>query len=215
MARGDPSYAADSGLFSAPFSYSPYEKGGAIGGTFFDCIWGPARRQPPPANPFSKLLMNPWRFPKISREFPATSPEVLSLWKLTAIKRFPGIGESSRGNTIRGTRLRASERKSASERVSERTSENLSKISENLSKTSENPPSRRPSQRQISSQRLSILLPLIVLPLKLSPMEVSQTSPEFAGLPCKFPGLPQRSALSLGSLTPSPDSPQLSLALLT
>ena len=34
---------------------------------------------------------------------------------------------------------------------------------------------------------------------------------KFPGLPRKFPGLPQRSALSLGSLTPSPDSQKLSL----
>ena len=47
--------------------------------------------------------------------------------------------EKVQGATRLGaTRLRASERKSASERVSERTSENLSKISENLSKNSEN-----------------------------------------------------------------------------
>ena len=36
---------------------------------------------------------------------------------------------------------------------------------------------------------------------------------KFPGLPRKFPGLPQRSALSLGSLTPSPDSQKLSLKL--
>ena len=47
--------------------------------------------------------------------------------------------EKVQGATRLGaTGLRASERKSASERVSERTSENLSKISENLSKNSEN-----------------------------------------------------------------------------
>ena len=47
--------------------------------------------------------------------------------------------EKAQGATRLGaTRLRASERKSASERVSEGTSENLSKISENLSKNSEN-----------------------------------------------------------------------------
>ena len=34
---------------------------------------------------------------------------------------------------------------------------------------------------------------------------------KFPGLPRKFPGLPRRSALSLGSLTPSPDSQKLSL----
>ena len=88
--------------------------------------------------------------------------------------------EKAQGATQPGaTRLRASERKSASQRVSERTSENLSKISENfsknsekplktsenLSKISENPPSQRPSQRQISSQRLSVLLPLLCCPL--------------------------------------------------
>ena len=35
---------------------------------------------------------------------------------------------------------------------------------------------------------------------------------KFPGLPRKFPGLPRRSALSLGSLTPSPDSQKLSLS---
>ena len=34
---------------------------------------------------------------------------------------------------------------------------------------------------------------------------------KFPGLPRKFPGLPRRSALFLGSLTPSPDSQKLSL----
>ena len=34
---------------------------------------------------------------------------------------------------------------------------------------------------------------------------------KFPGLPRKFPGLPRRLALSLGSLTPSPDSQKLSL----
>ena len=57
LVRGDPSYAADSGLFSAPFSYPPpLRKGTQFGGPFFGCILGPARRQPPPANPLSKLL---------------------------------------------------------------------------------------------------------------------------------------------------------------
>ena len=37
---------------------------------------------------------------------------------------------------------------------------------------------------------------------------------KFPGLPRKFPGLPRRSALSLGSLTPSPDSQKLSLIFL-
>ena len=47
--------------------------------------------------------------------------------------------EKVQGATRLGaTGLRASERISASERVSERTSGNLSKISENLSKNSEN-----------------------------------------------------------------------------
>ena len=36
---------------------------------------------------------------------------------------------------------------------------------------------------------------------------------KFPGLPRKFPGLPRRSALSLGSLTPSPDSQKLSLMI--
>ena len=38
---------------------------------------------------------------------------------------------------------------------------------------------------------------------------------KFPGLPRKFPGLPRRSALSLGSLTPSPDSQKLSLKTAT
>ena len=41
--------------------------------------------------------------------------------------------------------------------------------------------------------------------------EVSQTSRKFPGLPRKFPGLPGGQPLSLGSLTPSPDSQKLSL----
>ena len=94
--------------------------------------------------------------------------------------------EEAQGATRLGaTRLRVSERKSASERVSERTSEtsknlwkplnklwkplktseNPLKTSQNLSRISENPPSQRPSQRQISSQRLSVPLPLFCCPL--------------------------------------------------
>ena len=37
------------------------------------------------------------------------------------------------------------------------------------------------------------------------------SSPDLPGLPRKFPALPRRSALSLGSLTPSPDSQKLPL----
>ena len=36
---------------------------------------------------------------------------------------------------------------------------------------------------------------------------------QFLGLPRKFPGLPRRSAVSLGSLTPSSDSQKLSLSI--
>ena len=43
-------------LFSALFPIPPYEKGDTILGTFCGCILGPASPQPPPANPFSKLL---------------------------------------------------------------------------------------------------------------------------------------------------------------
>ena len=32
----------------------------------------------------------PRKFPELLRKFSATSPEVLSLWNLTAIQRFPG-----------------------------------------------------------------------------------------------------------------------------
>ena len=101
--------------------------------------------------------------------------------------------EKVQGATRLGaTGLRASERKSASERSLRgplktsqkslktsqktlKTSQNLSKplktskkplkTSQNLPKISENPPSQRPSQRQISSQRLSVLLPLFCCPL--------------------------------------------------
>ena len=41
--------------------------------------------------------------------------------------------------------------------------------------------------------------------------EISQTSPEVSQTSPEVPGLPRRSALSLGSLTPSPDSQRLSL----
>ena len=47
------------------------------------------------------------------------------------------------------------------------------------------------------------------------PREVPRKFPRLPrkcpGLPRKFPGLPRRSAVSLGSLTPSPDSQKLSL----
>ena len=49
-----------------------------------------------------------------------------------------GLEKVQGATRLGATGLRASERKSASERVSERTSENLSKDSENLSKISEN-----------------------------------------------------------------------------
>ena len=82
------------------------------------------------------------------------------------------IGESSRANTSRGNKTESSERESASERVSESTSENLWKISQNLwkpLKTSENPlktlPLRDPLRGRFPSQRLSVLLPLFCCPL--------------------------------------------------
>ena len=43
------------------------------------------------------------------------------------------------------------------------------------------------------------------------PQKFPRLPRKFPGLPRKFPGLPRRSALSLGSLTPSPDSQKLSL----
>ena len=46
--------------FLHPFYYPPpYEKGATFLRTFFGCILGPASRQPPPANPFSKLHPKP------------------------------------------------------------------------------------------------------------------------------------------------------------
>ena len=101
-----------------------------------------------------------------------------------------------RGNRIGATGLGASERKSASERVSEREGfqrflrgfERVLEVFRGFERFSEvlrgfqsflrgfqrfwrgfQRSSQRPSQRQISSQRLSVLLPLIVLPLELSP----------------------------------------------
>ena len=98
----------------------------------------------------------------------------------------PIRGKSLRGNRIGATGLRASERKSASERVSER--EGFQRFLRGFERFSEvlrgfqrflrgfqrflrgfQRSSQRPSQRQISSQRLSALLPPIVLPLELSP----------------------------------------------
>ena len=49
LAPGNPSYATDSGLFSAPFLLSPHEKGATILGALYCCILGSASRQPPPA----------------------------------------------------------------------------------------------------------------------------------------------------------------------
>ena len=44
-------------LFCILFPIPPYEKGNTILGTFLALFWFPASRQPPPANPFSKLLI--------------------------------------------------------------------------------------------------------------------------------------------------------------
>ena len=78
-----------------------------------------------------------------------------------------------KGATRLGTTgLGASERESAYERVSERTSENLwksLKTSEKPLKTSQNAPSQRSSQKPLRgrfhSQRLSVLLPLYLCAL--------------------------------------------------
>ena len=80
---------------------------------------------------------------------------------------------------IGATGLRASERKSASERVSER--EGFQRFLRGFERVFRGfevlrgfqRSSQRPSQRQISSQRLSVLLPLIMLPLELSPISLS------------------------------------------
>ena len=95
------------------------------------------------------------------------------------------VGESLRGNRIGATGLRASERKSASERVSEREGfqrfcrgferffRGFQRFLRGFQRSSQRP-SQRPSQRQMSSQRLSVLLPLIALPLELSPSLVNR-----------------------------------------
>ena len=98
----------------------------SVGDNFGESLVG---SQAPPS--FWEVPGLPRKFPELPRKFSATSPEVLSLWNLTAIRRFPGSFPNF-------------------------------------------------------------------------PTEVPQTSPE-------VPGLPRRSALSLGSLTPSPDSQKLSL----
>ena len=114
-------------------------------------------------------------------------------WVVSICFPYTLLGESLRGNRTGATGLRASERKSASERVSEREGfqrflRGFQRLSEILRGFSEvfrgferffrgfqrclrgfQKSSQRPSQRQISSQRLSVLLPLIVLPLELSP----------------------------------------------
>ena len=57
LARGKPSCARDSGIFSASFFlFLPKEKVDTILANNFCSIWGPASRQPPPANRFSKPL---------------------------------------------------------------------------------------------------------------------------------------------------------------
>ena len=113
------------------------------------------------------------------------------------------LGESLRGNRIGATGLRASERKSASERVPERVSERegfqrflrgferFLEFLRGFERFSEvfrgfqsflrgfQRSSQRPSQRQISSQRLSVLLPLVVLPLELTPKNNLQKSKDF------------------------------------
>ena len=47
-----------------------------------------AGSQAPPS--FWEVAGLPRKFPELPRKFLATSPEVLSLWNLTAIQRFPG-----------------------------------------------------------------------------------------------------------------------------
>ena len=57
LARGDPSYAKDSGLFSAPFFlWPPREKEAHNSEESFLQFFRPVSRQPPPANPFSEPL---------------------------------------------------------------------------------------------------------------------------------------------------------------
>ena len=109
-------------------------------------------------------------------------------------KNISHLGESLRGNRIGATGLRASERKSASQRVSERVSERegfqrflrgferflevfrgferfsefferFSEIFERFSEVF----SQTLSEADFLSEALSLLLPLIVLPLELSP----------------------------------------------
>ena len=99
-------------------------------------------------------------------------PKIHSQTFLGLFGPFSRLGESSRGNTIRGNKTGSLwETKSACERVWKplknlwKPSQKPLKTSKNPSKISENPPSQRPSQRQISSQRLSVLLPLFCCPL--------------------------------------------------
>ena len=57
LARRDPSCARYSDLFSVPFFLSqPQETGNTILRNNFRCVLAPFRRQPPPANPFSRPL---------------------------------------------------------------------------------------------------------------------------------------------------------------
>ena len=120
--------------------------------------------------------------------------------------RTPKALQSLRGNRIGATGLRPSERKSASERVSEREGfqrflrgfERFLEVFRDFERFSEvfrgferffrgfqrflrgfQRSSQRPSQRQISSQRLSVLLPLIVLPLELSPKNTFLSTSDF------------------------------------
>ena len=56
-----------------------------VGDKFGESLGG---SQAPPS--FWEVPRLPRKFPELPRKFSATSPEVLSLWNLTAIQRFPG-----------------------------------------------------------------------------------------------------------------------------
>ena len=93
------------------------------------------------------------------------------------------IGGVLRGNTIRGNRPERFWEGSASERVSERTSERygfrafqrFSEVFRDFQKFSEvfQRPSQRPSQSAIFLSELRVVLPLIVLPLKTPAKPIS------------------------------------------